>query len=37
MFTDKIFHKITKKVNALQSLCAKSFDLGDNINVTKFG
>ena len=38
MFTDKnthISHKITKQVNALQN--AKSFDLGDITNVTKFG
>ena len=32
-----ISHKITKQVNALQSLRAKSFDLGDITNVTKFG
>ena len=32
-----ISHKITKQVNALQSSRAKSFDLGDITNVTKFG
>ena len=32
-----ISHKITKQVNALESSHAKSFDLGDITNVTKFG